>query len=149
MDFEIRASRERQGPKKLTCEREAYFRPMDQGFSSREACRIVGINIRTGKRWRNGSAPNKAKEKGAPPTGRPTVPPSDASRYLRDDERIYIADRVREKASIREIARAGSCTLDHQPGDPPQPAPHRRPVLAARCCTASKVMAGRLTGKST
>ncbi|MEU4574669.1 IS30 family transposase [Nonomuraea sp. NPDC023979] len=105
MDFEIRASRERQGPKKLTREREAYFRLMDQGVSSREACRIVGINIRTGKRWRNGTAPNKAKKKGAPPARRPTVPPSEASRYLREDERIYIADRVREKASIREIAR--------------------------------------------
>ncbi|MFF0447863.1 helix-turn-helix domain-containing protein [Streptomyces sp. NPDC004609] len=27
---------------------------MDQGVSSVEACRIVGINRRTGKRWRNG-----------------------------------------------------------------------------------------------
>ncbi|MFF4623334.1 IS30 family transposase [Nonomuraea jabiensis] len=78
---------------------------MDQGVSSREACRIVGINRRTGKRWRNGTAPNKAKKKGAPPVKRPTVPPSDASRYLREDERIYIADRVREKAPMREIAR--------------------------------------------
>ncbi|MBE1584394.1 IS30 family transposase [Nonomuraea angiospora] len=33
------------------------------------------------------------------------MPPSDASRNLREDERIYIADRVREKVSIREIAR--------------------------------------------
>ncbi|MFI7700158.1 helix-turn-helix domain-containing protein [Nonomuraea sp. NPDC049480] len=78
---------------------------MDQGFSSREACRIVGINLRTGKRWRNGRAPNKAKKKGAPPVKRLAGPPSGVSRYLREDERIYIADRVREKASIREIAR--------------------------------------------
>ncbi|MEV0168994.1 hypothetical protein AB0H96_53530 [Nonomuraea fuscirosea] len=40
---------------------------MDQGFSSQEACRIVGINYRTGKRWRNSSAPNKARKMGAPP----------------------------------------------------------------------------------
>ncbi|TMR92826.1 IS30 family transposase [Nonomuraea basaltis] len=105
MAFEVRKNRAPQGRRKLTAEREEYFRLMDQGLSSREACRIVGINRRTGKRWRNGSAPNKTKKKGAPPVPRPAVPPSDASRYLREDERIYIADRVREKASIREIAR--------------------------------------------
>jgi transposase len=27
---------------------------MEQGYSTREAARIVGINLRTGKRWRNG-----------------------------------------------------------------------------------------------
>jgi hypothetical protein len=95
-EFEIREIRTPQGWKELTREREAYFRLMDQGFSSQEACRIVGINRRTGKRWRNGTAPNKTKKKGAPPVRRPAVPPSDASRYLREDERIYIADRVRE-----------------------------------------------------
>ncbi|RVX40759.1 IS30 family transposase [Nonomuraea polychroma] len=105
MEFEIRKVRTPQGRKKLTREREAYFRLMDQGFSSQEACRIVGINRRTGKRWRNGSAPNKSKKKGAPPVRRPTLPPSDASRYLREDERIHVADRLREKVSIREIAR--------------------------------------------
>ncbi|MGW2156848.1 IS30 family transposase [Nonomuraea sp. NPDC001699] len=100
-EFEIRKIRSPQGPKNLTREREEYFRLMDQGFSSREACRIVGINIRTGKRWRNGW--NRTKwNKGAPPGSR-TVPPPGESRYLREDERIYIADRVR--AAIREIAR--------------------------------------------
>ncbi|PRX43213.1 helix-turn-helix protein [Nonomuraea fuscirosea] len=33
------------------------------------------------------------------------TPRSTSTRYLRIDERIHIADRVREKASIREIAR--------------------------------------------
>ena len=105
MEFEIREIRSPQGRRKLTREREEYFRLMDQGFSSMEACRIVGINYRTGKRWRIGSAPNKAKKKGAPPVRQPAGPPSGVSRYLREDERIHIADRVREKASIREIAR--------------------------------------------
>ncbi|MFQ6145539.1 helix-turn-helix domain-containing protein [Streptomyces seoulensis] len=27
---------------------------MEQGYSTREAARIVGINLRTGKKWRNG-----------------------------------------------------------------------------------------------
>ncbi|MEU1392521.1 MULTISPECIES: IS30 family transposase [unclassified Nonomuraea] len=103
--FEIRKSRAPQGRTKLTREREEYFRLMDQGLSSQEACRLVGINYRTGKRWRNGWRPNKSNKKGAPPVNRSAEPPSGPSRYLREDERIHIADRLREKASIREIAR--------------------------------------------
>lgn len=52
MDFEIRKDRGAKGPR-LTREREAYFHLMRQGYRSREACRIVGIDVRTGKRWRN------------------------------------------------------------------------------------------------
>ncbi|MHB9851271.1 IS30 family transposase [Streptomyces krungchingensis] len=56
----------------------------------------------TGKRWRNGHH--------SPTYGRPKPPitagPSaiDPSRYLREADRIHIADRLREKASIRQIA---------------------------------------------
>ncbi|MEV0491189.1 helix-turn-helix domain-containing protein [Streptomyces atratus] len=53
MEFEIREDRHRKG-RRLTREREAYLQLMQQGRSSTEACRIVGINVRTGKRWRNG-----------------------------------------------------------------------------------------------
>ncbi|MFI2190974.1 IS30 family transposase [Streptomyces sioyaensis] len=75
---------------------------MQQGFSNRQACRIVGINLKTGRRWRNGRSADR-KQKAAPPV-RPVVPPSGPSRYLREAERIYIADRLREKASVRAIA---------------------------------------------
>ncbi|MFI5638861.1 IS30 family transposase [Streptomyces goshikiensis] len=75
---------------------------MQQGFSNEHACQIVGINAKTGSRWRNGRRADR-KQKAAPPE-RPVVPPSGASRYLREDERIHIADRLREKASIRAIA---------------------------------------------
>src|ERR1700746_555863 len=34
--------------------REQYARLIAQGFNNSEACRIVGINRRTGKRWRHG-----------------------------------------------------------------------------------------------
>ncbi|MFE3217620.1 helix-turn-helix domain-containing protein [Streptomyces antimycoticus] len=55
MDFKIRENRgEPQGRKALVRERAEYFQLMDQGFSSREACQIAGVNRRTGKRWRNG-----------------------------------------------------------------------------------------------
>jgi len=32
------------------------------------------------------------------------VPPAGPSRYLSEDERIHIADRLREKASLRAVA---------------------------------------------
>ncbi|MET8326134.1 IS30 family transposase [Streptomyces sp. NPDC005181] len=103
MDFKIRENRGPQGSKKLTREREAYFLLMRQGVSNSEACRILGINRRTGKRWRHGTNPT-GNRKGAPPAMRPTVHPCGPSRYLRDADRIHIADRLREKASIRQIA---------------------------------------------
>jgi transposase, IS30 family len=50
MEFEIRKVRTvAQGRRQLVREREEYFRLMDQGLSSSEECRRVGINIRTGK----------------------------------------------------------------------------------------------------
>ncbi|WP_415852796.1 helix-turn-helix domain-containing protein, partial [Streptomyces albus] len=54
MDFEIRADRAPQGRNKLSREREAYSRLVQQGYSNTEACRIVGVDRRTGNKWRNG-----------------------------------------------------------------------------------------------
>ncbi|WP_405498064.1 IS30 family transposase [Streptomyces sp. NBC_00096] len=71
-------------------------------MSSSEACRRVGINLRTGKRWRNGRRPSGGQKAAAPV--RPVLPPSGASRYLCEADRIHIADRVREKATVRAIA---------------------------------------------
>ncbi|WP_329380979.1 IS30 family transposase [Streptomyces sp. NBC_01716] len=102
MDFEIREDRQPQGRKKLTREREAYSRLMEQGVSNTEACRIVGINRRTGKRRRYGRNPSGGR-KAAPPINA-VEPPSVCSRYLREADRIHIADRLREKATIRAIA---------------------------------------------
>ncbi|WP_159007495.1 helix-turn-helix domain-containing protein, partial [Streptomyces sp. NRRL S-813] len=102
MDFQIRKVRSPQGPRKLSAERVAYFQLMQQGVSNEEACRIVGINPKTGRRWRNGRNAS-GRNKAAPPA-RPVAPLSVSSRYLREGERVYIADRLREKASIRAIA---------------------------------------------
>ena len=103
MDFEIRKVRSvAQGPVKLSGERAAYSRLMQQGYSNSEACRIVGIDTRTGRKWRNGRSADR-RQKAAPPI-RLVVPPSGASRYLREDERIHIADRLREKVTVRAIA---------------------------------------------
>jgi IS30 family transposase len=102
MDFEIRKERKPQGPRKLANEREAYFRLMQQGVSNRVACRILGVNRRTGQRWSNGR--NASGENKAAPPIRTVVPPFASSRYLREADRIHIADRLREKATIRAIA---------------------------------------------
>ncbi|MFF4922920.1 IS30 family transposase [Kitasatospora sp. NPDC001261] len=71
-------------------------------MSYAEAARAVGINLRTGKRWRNGRNPS-GRSKAAAPV-RPVLPPCGVSRYLREDDRVYIADRLREKATVRAIA---------------------------------------------
>ncbi|MFG2904051.1 IS30 family transposase [Kitasatospora sp. NPDC048286] len=71
-------------------------------MNSSEACRIVGINTRTGKRWRNGRAVS-GRTAGAPPITS-VAPPPGPSRYLREEDRIHIADRLREKATVRAIA---------------------------------------------
>ncbi|MEV1069490.1 hypothetical protein [Streptomyces sp. NPDC050263] len=65
MEFEIRKVRTvAQGRGQLVREREEHFRLMDRGLTGYEACRIVGINYRTGKRWRNGRSPS-GRTKGA------------------------------------------------------------------------------------
>ncbi|GAA2495066.1 IS30 family transposase [Streptomyces longisporus] len=102
MDFEIRGDRTAQGPVKLSRERAEYSRLVQQGYSNKEACRLVGIDERTGRKWRNGRSAD-GRQKAAPPIGT-VVPPCGSSRYLREGDRIHIADRLREKATVRAIA---------------------------------------------
>lgn len=112
MEFEIRKDRGPGGGRNMARERAAYFLLMEQGYSTREAARIVGINLRTGKRWRNGWHSPPGGRKAVPPIypvlGHAPAPveklPSAPSRYLQESDRIHIADRLREKASVRQIA---------------------------------------------
>lgn len=102
MEFEIRDRSVNRGRRSLIEERRVYLLLMQQGVSSAEACRIVGINSRTGKRWRNGRAPSSGHT-GAPPITT-VAPPPGPSRYLRESDRIHIADRLRDRAAVRVIA---------------------------------------------
>lgn len=105
MEFEIRENRKPHGRKKLARERSAYFYLVQQGYSSIEACRIVGVDPRTGRRWRNGyTVPDRRVRRRAIAPVVVVDPVSPSSRYLRQEERVYIADRLRERASIRSIA---------------------------------------------
>src|SRR6266568_4202750 len=85
--------------------REQFARLIAQGFNNSEACRIVGINRRTGKRWRHGrtvTTRDGRKLHYAPVAGagRREISP----RYLSEDERIRIADLRRAGAGVRAIA---------------------------------------------
>ncbi|MFF9299850.1 IS30 family transposase [Streptomyces sp. NPDC014764] len=71
-------------------------------MSNREACRIVGVDNRTGQKWRNGRHAY-GNRRALPPIS-VVAAPSGPSRYLREEDRIHIADRLREKATMRAIA---------------------------------------------
>jgi transposase len=89
--------------------RERYARLVAQGCSNSEACRIVEINRRTGKRWRHGRtittrdgrklhyAPVVAA--GAARRGREI-----SDRYLSEQERVRIADLRQAGGGVRAIA---------------------------------------------
>jgi IS30 family transposase len=76
------------------------------GVSNSEACRRVGINRRTGTRWRFGrKILNRAGEPVEYPAVPTTLPAIRHPRYLSLEERLLIADLHRERLSVREIAR--------------------------------------------
>lgn len=102
MEFEVRDRSINQG-RRLTREREVYLALVCQGVSSREACKIVGINMKTGRRWRNGRNPT-GRNVAAAPIEVPAA--SGRSRFLSEDERLHIADRLREKASAARSLRS-------------------------------------------
>jgi transposase, IS30 family len=65
MDFEIRADKQHSGGK-LRREREEYFRLMKLGYSNKEATKLVGVNIRTGREWRLGRPEGRKKRPRSP-----------------------------------------------------------------------------------
>ncbi|MFH9424649.1 IS30 family transposase [Streptomyces sp. NPDC017529] len=137
MDFKIRGDRTPQGPGKLSWEREAYSRLVQQGYSNTEACRIVGVDARTGRKWRNGRSADR-RQKAAPPIHL-VVPPSGPSRFLREDERMHIADRLREKATVRAIAAElgrspSTVSREIRRNRPPEAGPTARTPPGPRRC---------------
>jgi IS30 family transposase len=97
--------RGRPGPAPQTTKREWFARLIAQGVSSTQACRIVGVNPRTGKRWRHGRTITSSSGR------RLHYPPvissrkqEISSRYLSEDERVLIADLQRQGRAVRAIA---------------------------------------------
>ena len=79
---------------------------IEQGLSNAEACRMVGINRRTGTRWRFGcTILNTAGQPvHYPPVSAPRPPKPRHPRYLSAAERTTIADLHREEKTLQEIA---------------------------------------------
>jgi transposase len=87
--------------------REQFARLIGQGFGNSEACRIVGINRWTGKRWRHGrtiTTRDGRKLHYAPVVGAGAVRREISPRYLSEDERVRIADLREAGAGVRAIA---------------------------------------------
>src|SRR6266542_307256 len=91
----------------LAEEREQFARLIAQGFNNSEACRIVGINRRTGKRWRHGRTITSSSGQRlhyAPVVGVGRKREISA-RFLSEDERLRIAELRRAGEGVRAIAR--------------------------------------------
>ena len=87
--------------------RAAFAKLISAGVSSVRASRIVGINPRTGKRWRNGRRiVSGGRVLDLPPVITPIARAAKtySPRYLSEDERIRLADLRREGGTMREIA---------------------------------------------
>lgn len=103
-----RKGRRGPGPAPLTEKRAAFVRLIGQGLSNSEACLLVGVNRRTGTRWRYGRTV-PTTDGGSlhyPAMTTTTRSPSACSvRYLSEEERVMIADRLLAGESVRSISR--------------------------------------------
>ena len=101
----------------LMGQRQEFTRLITRGVSNSEACRMVGVNRRTGTRWRYGRTVTSSS--GAELHYQPVTTTTKAglsARFLSEDERVVIGDRVRgrvEPACHR--SRAGASGVDDQP----------------------------------
>ncbi|WP_436502136.1 IS30 family transposase [Actinokineospora sp. HUAS TT18] len=72
-------------------------------MSNTQACRVVGVNERTGREWRHGRPEGRVK-RSRPPARKTARVGGTSSRFLTEDERIVIADLRRARATMRAIA---------------------------------------------
>ena len=92
----------------LTDKQERFVRLIEQGVSNSEACRMAGINRRTGTRWRFGRTIQDTAGQPVhyPPVSAPRPPKPRHPRYLSPAERLTIADLRRETRTLHETAAA-------------------------------------------
>jgi transposase, IS30 family len=95
----------RPGRPPLAAKREQFARLIARGVASAEACRIVGVHPKTGKRWRLGrvmtsSSGARLHYAAVVSTGKQVI----SKRYLCEDERIRVADLRRFGSGVRVIA---------------------------------------------
>ena len=95
----------RQGRPPLAAKREQFGRLIARGVGSAEACRIVGVHPKTGKRWRRGrvmTSSSGARLQYAPvvDTRKQVI----SERFLSEDDRVVIADLRGAGFGVRAIA---------------------------------------------
>ena len=127
------AGRGYRGPEPLTAQRELFGRLIASGASNSEACRTVGVNRKTGTRWRYGrSIPTSAGGVLHYPPVLSTRLVAVSPRYLSEDERGVIADLHRAGMSARliatEIGRSPSTVSRELARTPAQVAVTGRPL---------------------
>ena len=84
---------------------QRYAQLIAQGVSNSEACRVVGIDRKTGNRWRYGrKVRNSAGALVIYPPVKITEAKPRSPRYLSEQERIQIADLLAANTSVRGIA---------------------------------------------
>ena len=127
--------------------REEYARlPDEEGMDFTQAAHAVGVSKRTGKVWRNGRtrATGGGNERASMDWYRSTMdkPKRIHARYLNQEERILIADRLRPGDSIRAIARLPG----RDPGAVSREVERDRNPGTGDCepCRAQQKTAGRL-----
>jgi len=91
----------------MTERRQRFAALIEQGVSNAEACRQVGVHIRTGMRWQRGRkvVTERGEVREYPPVLSEKLRVLSA-RYPSEDERVVIADMLRLKRSLRAIAAA-------------------------------------------
>jgi transposase, IS30 family len=140
--------RGRPGPAPQTAKREWFARLIARGVSNAEACRIVGINPRTGKRWRHGRTITSSSGR------RLHYPPvisarkaEISARYLSEDERVTIADLQRHgyrvPAIAAELGRSPSTVSRELRRNRDPDSGQYRPFTAQRLATARRARPGR------
>jgi IS30 family transposase len=126
----------------LEAQRRRYAELIAKGLRNSEACRLVGVNRRTGSRWRYGRrlpGPDGIDRQYTPMVSDPE--PVRSTRYLSYDERDLIAHRHRIGASLRAIARKlerASSTVSREIRRNRHETGSYRPVFAHRLATARR-----------
>jgi IS30 family transposase len=86
-------------------QRERFAELIAQGVDNSEACRRVGVNRRTGTRWRFGrTIPSSSGLLLHYPAVITTRLPVISARYLSEEERVVLADLARTGATVTAIA---------------------------------------------
>ena len=131
-----------------TAKREQFAQLIARGVPSAQACRIVGVNPRTGKWWRHGrTITSSSGQRLHYPAVINTRTREISSRYVSEDERVRIADLVREGAGVRAIAkelgRSPSTISRELRRNREEPTGQYRPFTAHRLAVGRRARSGR------